>query len=250
MLHIFQRPDRAHGKKQLEYSRPCISLAETKRSETKDLVDWMISINLDLKNSKALDTVNPKDMMVRCSLDFGVHVIIAIIGLDVNFFKNKRALSMGLSENDEKWLSSHRYIPPERSLAVYAAILRLYGFDPPGATTLAATLSQVERGLDSFIWNENPSHSTVVVGSIWGMGRKTEPHITGDEWASAFARNTQHNYNGDNVILYTESLLAIVARLVGTVNTRWMTTLIAWSLFRQLSVYTDVRLLLATAKAN
>ncbi|XP_037268641.2 endothelin-converting enzyme 1 [Rhipicephalus microplus] len=82
------------------------------------------------------------------------------------------------------------------------------------------------------------------------MGRKTEPHITGDEWASAFARNTQHNYNGDNVILYTESLLAIVARLVGTVNTRWMTTLIAWSLFRQLSVYTDVRLLLATAKAN
>ncbi|KAL1481161.1 hypothetical protein MTO96_050408, partial [Rhipicephalus appendiculatus] len=71
----------------------CVSLAETKRNETKELVDWMTSINLDLKNETALDTVNPKDMMVRCSLDFGVHTIITIVALDQTFVRGKRAMS-------------------------------------------------------------------------------------------------------------------------------------------------------------
>ncbi|KAL1471130.1 hypothetical protein MTO96_023867 [Rhipicephalus appendiculatus] len=118
----------------------CLSLAETKRNETKELVDWMISINLDLKNKTALDTVNPKDMMVRCSLDFGVHTIITIVALDETFVRGKRVMSMGYSESDEEWQSSRIYALPERSMAIYAAILRLYGFDKPGATALATTI--------------------------------------------------------------------------------------------------------------
>ncbi|KAH7955868.1 hypothetical protein HPB52_004676 [Rhipicephalus sanguineus] len=61
-------------------------------SYTDDLVEWMISIDLDLGNVTALETVDPKDMMVRCSLDFGVHAIITIFLHDVFFANKKRAI--------------------------------------------------------------------------------------------------------------------------------------------------------------
>ncbi|KAL1481162.1 hypothetical protein MTO96_050407, partial [Rhipicephalus appendiculatus] len=217
----------------------CVSLAETKRNETKELVDWMTSINLDLKNETALDTVNPKDMMVRCSLDFGVHTIITIVALDETFVRGKRAMS-----------SSRRYVLPERSMAVYAAILRLYGFDKPGATALATAISQIETTLYSIVSSKSKSHSPVVVGPIAGMGRRTHPHIKGAEWASAFAKHTNNIYQGDDFILYTNDLLDIVWQLFDYINTRGITYLVAWSLFRQLAAYTDSRLLLSVHKAT
>ncbi|KAH7956736.1 hypothetical protein HPB52_012263 [Rhipicephalus sanguineus] len=70
--------------------------------ETEDLVEWMTSLDLDLGNVTALETVDPKDMMVRCSLDFGVHAIITIFLHDVFFANKKRAI---VGERDE-WASA------------------------------------------------------------------------------------------------------------------------------------------------
>ncbi|KAL1468966.1 hypothetical protein MTO96_041134, partial [Rhipicephalus appendiculatus] len=218
--------------------------------ETKDLVDWMISIKMDLKNRTALAAIDPKDMMVRCSLDFGVHTIISIVALDEIFYRGKRALSMGYSENDEKWQTSRRYAPPERNKAIYVAILRLYGFDEPGATTLATSLSNIEMRIDRIVSSRSTSHSPIVVGPIAGMGQKTQPYITGAEWALAFAKNTNNIYEYNDFVLYTNELLDIITLLFKFIKPNGFSHLIAWSLFRQLLTYTDSRLLLAAHTAT
>ncbi|XP_075746260.1 uncharacterized protein LOC142803880 isoform X2 [Rhipicephalus microplus] len=61
-------------------------------SERDDLLNWLASVHLDLRDWTALNTIDPKDMIVRCSLDFGVHVIIAIKLYDEVFARKKRQI--------------------------------------------------------------------------------------------------------------------------------------------------------------
>ncbi|KAH6933914.1 hypothetical protein HPB50_018836 [Hyalomma asiaticum] len=56
----------------------CTFFAESDKTETKYLVDWMLSLNLDLLNETRLATVNPVEMMVRGSLDLGVRAVISM----------------------------------------------------------------------------------------------------------------------------------------------------------------------------
>ncbi|XP_075744127.1 uncharacterized protein LOC142802928 [Rhipicephalus microplus] len=58
--------------------KSCVSMQATNRTETEDLVEWMISLNLDLCNDTRLSTVDAVDMIVRCNLDFGLEVIFSI----------------------------------------------------------------------------------------------------------------------------------------------------------------------------
>ncbi|KAL3227158.1 hypothetical protein MRX96_048811 [Rhipicephalus microplus] len=59
--------------------------------ETQYLVEWMRSLNLDLMNGTTLAAVDPVDIMVRGSLDLGVHVLISIV-IAEKYFRNRKRL--------------------------------------------------------------------------------------------------------------------------------------------------------------
>ncbi|XP_075746259.1 uncharacterized protein LOC142803880 isoform X1 [Rhipicephalus microplus] len=70
----------------------CVALVKSGRGQRDDLLNWLASVHLDLRDWTALNTIDPKDMIVRCSLDFGVHVIIAIKLYDEVFARKKRQI--------------------------------------------------------------------------------------------------------------------------------------------------------------
>ncbi|KAH6932277.1 hypothetical protein HPB50_004150 [Hyalomma asiaticum] len=224
----------------------CVSLGQSNRSQTRDLVEWMVSIDLDLRNLTALETVDPKDMIVRCSLDFGVHAIIAITLLDQVFLRGKRGILIDYSSADEAWQASRRALPKNRTLLPYVNVLRLYGLNQADALSLASNISEYEIELEAIVLNKSAPGSSLVLGTIRGMRQKTKPYITGDDWSSAFSKYTNNTYNGQDVILYKPAVLDIVAELFKNVDAEGVRYLIAWSVLRQMVPYTDPRFLRAT----
>ncbi|XP_070389841.1 uncharacterized protein [Dermacentor albipictus] len=158
----------------------CASLIATDRTETADLVAWMTSIDLDLKNQTALQSVDPKDMMVRCSLDFGVHAIISIKLLELVFIKEKRGLILTYSEKDSERHASARNVSEEAKLDDYVQVLSLYGLDLNETKRLASLISKHKSTLDNIVLNENASKSETLLGSIHSMGILTRPYVKGD----------------------------------------------------------------------
>ncbi|XP_075746289.1 neprilysin-1 isoform X5 [Rhipicephalus microplus] len=212
----------------------CVALVKSGRSQRDDLLNWLASVHLDLRDWTALNTIDPKDMIVRCSLDFGVHVIIAIKLYDEVFARKKRQIYMAYSESDEQWWITTRSLPQNELFEIYIHFLNLYGFHDEIAVNLAEYISLIERTIDSIALSNSATYSPVVVGSIQDMGQLTAPYITGVEWASAFAKHTNNSYLGGDSIMYTAHPLYTVAGLFETVNAGGIRFLIAWSLFRQL----------------
>ncbi|XP_070389839.1 neprilysin-1-like isoform X2 [Dermacentor albipictus] len=221
----------------------CASLIATDRTETADLVAWMTSIDLDLKNQTALQSVDPKDMMVRCSLDFGVHAIISIKLLELVFIKEKRGLILTYSEKDSERHASARNVSEEAKLDDYVQVLSLYGLDLNETKRLASLISKHKSTLDNIVLNENASKSETLLGSIHSMGILTRPYVKGEEWSTAIAKYTNNTYKGDNLIVYKTDILNIVAALFKSVKRQWISYLIAWSVYRQLLPLTDRRFL-------
>ncbi|KAL1474962.1 hypothetical protein MTO96_020402 [Rhipicephalus appendiculatus] len=211
----------------------CVALAESERNETEDLLDWLVSMRLDLRNWTALNTVDAKDMMVRCSLDFGVHVIVAVKLYDEVFTGNKRAIYMTYSDSDEEWQSSLLNLPQDEYFDRYIDFLLLYGFDLPTAVNLTALSSAAAGSTAARLW----------LDQYEAWGQTTAPYITGAEWASAFAKHTNNTYRSGDSIMYTTQLLYIVAQLFATVDAGGIRSLIAWSLFRQLVPFTTAQAL-------
>nr|XP_037278454.1 uncharacterized protein LOC119171733 [Rhipicephalus microplus] len=212
----------------------CVALVKSGRGQRDDLLNWLASVHLDLRDWTALNTVDPKDMIVRCSLDFGVHVIIAIKLYDEVFARKKRQIYMAYSESDEQWWITTRSLPQNELFELYIHFLNLYGFHDEIAVNLAEYISLIERTIDSIALSNSATYSPVVVGSIQDMGQLTAPYITGVEWASAFAKHTNNSYLGGDSIMYTAHPLYTVAGLFATVDAGGIRFLIAWSLFRQL----------------
>ncbi|XP_072142993.1 neprilysin-1-like [Dermacentor andersoni] len=221
----------------------CASLIATDRSETAYLVAWMTSIDLDLNNQTALQSVDPKDMMVRCSLDFGVQAIISIKLLELFFFKKKRGILLTYSERDSERLASVRNVSEKAKLRDYVQILSLYGLDSNETERLASLISKHESKLDNIVLNENMAQAKMLLGNIRSMGMQTQPYVKGEEWATAFSKYTNNTYKGDDLIVYKTDILNIVAALFKSVKQQWITNLIAWSVYRQLLPFTDRRFL-------
>ncbi|KAL1483294.1 hypothetical protein MTO96_050255 [Rhipicephalus appendiculatus] len=59
---------------------------------TQYLIEWMRSLNLDLMNETILAKVNPIEIMVRGSLDLGVHVVLSIEFREKDFLNKKRVI--------------------------------------------------------------------------------------------------------------------------------------------------------------
>ncbi|XP_065289048.1 neprilysin-1-like [Dermacentor albipictus] len=221
----------------------CASLIATNRTETADLVAWMTSIDLDLKNETALQSVDPKDMMVRCSLDFGVHAIISIRLLELFFFKKKRGLMLTYSERDSERQASVRIVSEKAKLHDYVQVLSFYGLDQNETERLAFLISKHESKLDNIVLNERASQAEPLLGKIRSMGKLTRPYVKGGEWSTAFSKYTNNTYKGDDLIVYKTDILNIVAALFKSVKRQWISYLIAWSVYRQLLPLTDRRFL-------
>ncbi|KAL3202264.1 hypothetical protein MRX96_042587 [Rhipicephalus microplus] len=72
----------------------CMAFAESHDTETSLLVEWMVSLNLDLGDERKLARVDPVDMIVRCSLDLGVPAILSFELHNAKFYANKREMKV------------------------------------------------------------------------------------------------------------------------------------------------------------
>ncbi|XP_037515027.1 neprilysin-1 [Rhipicephalus sanguineus] len=72
--------------------------------------------------------------------------------------------------------------------------------------------------VDNIVLNKTMANSTSVFGPIRGLGQRTGPYITEDEWASAFIKHTNNIYDGDDAILYKEALLDVLVELFESVD--------------------------------
>ncbi|XP_037565191.1 neprilysin-1 [Dermacentor silvarum] len=60
--------------------------------QTKELAAWMTSLGLDLNNLTSSEPFDPVDMLVRCSLDFGIPVLLTFSLKNVIMVNNKRLI--------------------------------------------------------------------------------------------------------------------------------------------------------------
>ncbi|XP_075539873.1 uncharacterized protein LOC142574735 [Dermacentor variabilis] len=121
----------------------CVAFAWSGRKETTSLVEWMISLNLDLMNKTRLAAVNPVEMMVRASLDLGVKAVIAIVLRNQDFLAGKRVIQIEYSKEQEEWMIQR---PSESdNFDYYVRHLQRYGVNAPEDTQLALKIIGYER---------------------------------------------------------------------------------------------------------
>ncbi|KAH6933923.1 hypothetical protein HPB50_018845 [Hyalomma asiaticum] len=221
--------------------RSCIAMAKTNRTETEDLVQWMISLDLDLNNDTRLATVDAMDMMARCSLDFGIEVVFSI-KFNYMFFVGKwRAAELGLSEEDANWFTSRISIPKERKTDDYIHLLRKYGLSSPRDELIAAKIMHFEKEMQRFVRRTTPEAAPYRLGTIESLGEMTKPYVTSEKWSTMFMRYTNLVYNGSSPISYQEYVLEVLVKVLKyqAVGVEGLRHLIAWSLFRQMVPYTE-----------
>ncbi|XP_065289049.1 neprilysin-1-like [Dermacentor albipictus] len=223
--------------------RACLSLAHNNRSQTSDLVEWMISLNLDLKNEAKLERVDAVDMMMRCSLDFGIQVILSITFHSAWFINDKRAMQLGFSEEDAAWIFSRYSVPKKKKLDDYIELLGLYGVTSPGDQLLAAKIMEYEKQLQRTTLKSTPHEARILHVTISSMGEMTKPYVKAEKWSTVFAKYTSKIYSGSDTVVYQEDVLPILVKLIKSkaVGFTGLRNLIAWSLFRQMVQYTEPR---------
>ncbi|KAL3211847.1 hypothetical protein MRX96_036242 [Rhipicephalus microplus] len=175
--------------------------------ETEDLVEWMISLNLDLCNDTRLSTVDAVDMIVRCNLDFGLEVIFSITFHPIFFVGKMPAAHFGYSQADTAWWFWRGTVSKEHRSGVYIQLLRLYGVTSPRDELLAGKIMKYEKEY---------------------------------KWSTMFMTYTNLVYKGNSTIAYQEHVLKVLVKLLKykAVGNDGLCHLIAWSLLRQLARYT------------
>ncbi|XP_065289054.1 uncharacterized protein [Dermacentor albipictus] len=170
----------------------CLSLGQSNRSETQDLVAWMGSLNLDLNDLARLGTVDPTDMIVRCALDFGVQVVFSI-EIHSSIFPNaKRLLQLDYSREEAQWQQSRRRIPAKDNLADHAYLLGFYGIEISRALSLASEIIKYEKQLVDIVFKTMTLAVSSPVVLISDMGKKTTPYVTGENGLPSFPNTQDH----------------------------------------------------------
>ncbi|XP_075744546.1 neprilysin-2-like [Rhipicephalus microplus] len=212
----------------------------TNRTETEDLVEWMISLNLDLCNDTRLSTVDAVDMIVRCNLDFGLEVIFSITFHPIFFVGKMPAAHFGYSQADTAWWFWRGTVSKEHRSGVYIQLLRLYGVTSPRDELLAGKIMKYEKELQRIIKRTTPEEDTFQYGTIESMGELTKPYVTSNKWSTMFMTYTNLVYKGNSTIAYQEHVLKVLVKLLKykAVGNDGLCHLIAWSLLRQLARYT------------
>ncbi|XP_054924910.1 uncharacterized protein [Dermacentor andersoni] len=73
--------------------KACVALASSHRSEVGDLTAWLATLGLNLSNLNP--SVDPVDMIVRSSLDFGIEAVFAVRASERSFIERKRSIETG-----------------------------------------------------------------------------------------------------------------------------------------------------------
>ncbi|KAL1476290.1 hypothetical protein MTO96_036622, partial [Rhipicephalus appendiculatus] len=139
---------------------------------TRYLVEWMRALNLDLMNETKLAAVNPVEMMVRCSLDIRVHVVISILLAEKEFHNKKRLIELRYSGEQVTWRGQNR------GVGDYIMFLRMYGARAPMDEEIASKIKAYENQLDSterasFHFGEFRDFIP-----ISELGQRTTPYVT------------------------------------------------------------------------
>ncbi|KAL1415636.1 hypothetical protein MTO96_029123 [Rhipicephalus appendiculatus] len=179
----------------------CLNFASSYEPETQYLIEWMRSLNLDLMNETILAKVNPIEIMVRGSLDLGVHVVFSIEFREKDFLNKKR---LCYSAEQRYWYETRQ----RRALEDYMKVMITYGAKPP-----------VDKQLASKIKAYN-DHS---------------------EWHTFFAKYTNGTYTGSDQILYEPHIITVLVKLFKneSMGEKGLQYLVAWSVYRQLVQFTD-----------
>ncbi|XP_065289075.1 uncharacterized protein [Dermacentor albipictus] len=157
--------------------RACASFLKSNRTETKDLLTWMRSLNLDLMNETRLAAVNPVEMMVRASLDLGVQAVLGVVFALNEFYYSRRSIKIEYSKEQDMYLTAWRGQSKIQMLDVYPHLFSLHGATPPEDLRLASKISGYEKELGDI------AASTVAYGEptyfrrILDLAEFTKPYV-------------------------------------------------------------------------
>ncbi|KAL1485050.1 hypothetical protein MTO96_032208 [Rhipicephalus appendiculatus] len=217
--------------------KACISFVKANRTETGYLVKWMISMDLDLNNQTRLFTIDPVDIMIRGSLDLGVHVILCFRLLNTWFFRQKRIMTLELSKEEITWLNDRRILPHNVNRDYYVNLLRLYGVKPHRATLLASTISEYETYLTRTL-SSHPVELPFYV-PIGELQNFTSTYVTKERWVNPISKYTNGTYTAADIIIIEQPALKVLVDILNsTMGENGLRYLVAWSIYRQLVGYT------------
>ncbi|XP_075560605.1 neprilysin-4-like isoform X3 [Dermacentor variabilis] len=158
--------------------KACVALASSHRSEVGDLTAWLATLGLDLNNLNP--SIDPVDMIVRCSLDFGVEAVFAVRPSERSFIERKRSIEFTLSHAEELW---HQYRhslltkSTQHGVDFYADTLAPYGVSAENAT-MVYKIMDLENELIISLNKHMSVGSLFVIGTIEDMGLTTTPLVT------------------------------------------------------------------------
>ncbi|KAH7957042.1 hypothetical protein HPB52_014535 [Rhipicephalus sanguineus] len=202
-----------------------------------DLKQWMISLNLDLATQTPTEPYNSVDLMVRCSLQYGLSPIFQFQISKLVFVTGKRNLQFTLSKNDERWLElrkQKRKDAGERAeQELYLSYLILYTSDREELRTMFSNTfaldDQVTLQMTRFVSAEDK----LVQYQLRGLAHFTTPVAESDQWDLMVAKYTDGVYNGSDQIVFNESTSLILQNVLNNVRSEGLRYLVAWSVFRQ-----------------
>ncbi|XP_075744149.1 uncharacterized protein LOC142802951 [Rhipicephalus microplus] len=200
----------------------------------------MRSFNLDLMNETRLATVSPVEIMVRGSLDLGVHVVTSIDIVEKYFWNKKRLIKLRYSDEQITWRGQNHLVED------YTKLLRMYGARTPVDLQLAAKIKSYEEQLDNTERASRRSGEFRVFINISDIGLHTTPYVTADQWGNYFSKYTNGTYGGSDQILYQPHIPRMLMKLFNNtaVGRKGLQYLVAWILYRQLVQFTDPRMFL------
>ncbi|XP_075746278.1 endothelin-converting enzyme 1-like isoform X2 [Rhipicephalus microplus] len=213
----------------------CISYTSSYEPETKYLVRWMVSLNLDLLNETRLMNVNPVEMMVRGSLDFGVEAILSIVLEEKQFEDGKRVVTVERSNKLDKWRSHNRDIEE------YYPFVTMYGAKPPLDKQLALKIQRYENRLQAIEVTTITPFEDLTYTPFEKLGESTKPYVTANEWITFFYKYTNGTYTEYDSVMSRPYAIAIIVKLFKSmsVGLKGLRYLVAWTFYRQLVEVTD-----------
>ncbi|KAL1441919.1 hypothetical protein MTO96_031075 [Rhipicephalus appendiculatus] len=217
--------------------KTCISFVEANRTETGDLARWMKSMDLDFNNQTRLFTIDPVDIIIRGSLDLGVHAILSFRLMNTWFYRQKRIILLQFSAEEGEWLDSRALFPASVNIDQYASVLRLYGVQPLRDRLLASSIVQYEKYLRNIVSQHGEDIPFYV--DIGELHNFTSTFVTRERWVNAISKYTNGTYTAaDKIMVEQPALDVLVDILNSTVGENGLRYLVAWSIYRQLVGYT------------
>ncbi|XP_065300111.1 neprilysin-1-like isoform X7 [Dermacentor albipictus] len=227
--------------------KACLTMVDSKRDETKDLITWMTSLGLDLNNLTRSHQFDPLDVVVRLSLDFGAPVLLSFTFHPIIVVNKKRYVILNLNEADMQRLMYLANAGMRGTIGPTSKLLQKYGVHSRRLALLQARIIEYEQQLLSILASiaGTKGATEVVNGSIEDMGKVTEPVISGEMWAGSIAKYTNGLYQGGDTIRYVKLAPLFLANALKWkhVASPGLRCYIAWSLFGQMINYTDPDLL-------